>query len=277
MAARTLTMSSGWMTQVAPMPDRPPLTNGFSVCHVLLSAISEASARRSVSLSVSTCATQPQATHLEGKGETRWRRRQAGPYRQTRKIRYSAPLPSRAMFSCASGGTEVFTANVTVLRLDVRPCTLRRTRVAPPQSSTAAPAACARDAPPRRCSTDENLAAQADALQREDAVYVQVRNVSLTGLSARGDPCLAQTLRSGRRHWRDAGLAPHLPRAGGRCAPAVRCRSLLAQYTPWVPSRLRSPPAAAFTRCAAGFGGERRSRLLPRAESGCFSALGGVC
>jgi hypothetical protein len=24
------------------------------------------------------------------------------------------------MFSCASGGTEVFTANVTVLRLDVR-------------------------------------------------------------------------------------------------------------------------------------------------------------
>jgi hypothetical protein len=32
-------MSSGWMTHVAPMPLRPPFTNGFSVCHVLLSAI----------------------------------------------------------------------------------------------------------------------------------------------------------------------------------------------------------------------------------------------
>jgi hypothetical protein len=29
----TLIMSTGWMTQVAPMPDKPPFRNGFTVLH----------------------------------------------------------------------------------------------------------------------------------------------------------------------------------------------------------------------------------------------------
>jgi hypothetical protein len=31
-------ISMGWMTHVAPMPDRPPFMNGFTAFHVELSA-----------------------------------------------------------------------------------------------------------------------------------------------------------------------------------------------------------------------------------------------
>ena len=33
-----MTISKGWMMQVAPMPDKPPLRNGFTAFHVELSA-----------------------------------------------------------------------------------------------------------------------------------------------------------------------------------------------------------------------------------------------
>jgi hypothetical protein len=35
---RTLTMSTGWMMQVAPMPDRPPLKKGLAAFQTGLSA-----------------------------------------------------------------------------------------------------------------------------------------------------------------------------------------------------------------------------------------------
>lgn len=41
---RTLTMSMGWMMQVAAMPLRPPFTNGLAVFHTGLSAIPAAAA-----------------------------------------------------------------------------------------------------------------------------------------------------------------------------------------------------------------------------------------
>ena len=37
-ARRTLTMSRGWMMQVAPMPERPPFMNGLTAFQVALSA-----------------------------------------------------------------------------------------------------------------------------------------------------------------------------------------------------------------------------------------------
>ena len=36
---RTLTMSIGWITLVAIIPERPPLTNGLAAFHAELSAI----------------------------------------------------------------------------------------------------------------------------------------------------------------------------------------------------------------------------------------------
>ena len=84
---------------MAPMPDRPPLTNGFSVCHVLLSAISEASARRSVSASLlqRSC-----ATHRGGEG--RKGVAQAGLYRRGAAEISQCSAPSeRYVFLCFRG------------------------------------------------------------------------------------------------------------------------------------------------------------------------------
>ena len=76
------------------------------------------------------------------------------------------------MFSCASGGTEVFTANVAVLRLEVRA----------PESAIVAPPAAHHGGTWRRARAIRaasapvltSVARQADALGREDAVWVQV-------------------------------------------------------------------------------------------------------
>ena len=136
------------------------------------------------------------------------------------------------MFSCASGGTEVFTANVTVLRLEVRsPRAAPGTGVGPlraaPQRHRRPASAFRRSGAP--VLTKAGCAGRCIASRRH---RLRAGAQCAPGLpdATRGQR-LAQTLRSGRRHWRGACRTACQPRAGGRCAPAARCGGPLAQYT----------------------------------------------
>ena len=98
-------------------------------------------------------------------------------------------------------------------------------------STTAAPAAGARESTHLRASADKSwLRRPMHCITKTLSTCRWALYSRAAGLLCR-DPCFAHTLLSGRRHWRAACRTACQPRAGGRCAPAARCCGLLAQYT----------------------------------------------
>ena len=179
--------------------------------------------------------------------------------------------------SCASGGgTETFSVNVTVLRLEVRSNGRAGTAVVPPRVPHArAGAACARHLAARDLKV---CASQSADVHRDDQVWVQV---SLFRRCFRAPAVAAQafsspTLRRARLHCRDAwcpagharaqGCRAPLGRAGGRpraIYPAMFCSAFPPQ-----PGR-RKPPGWFLRRAAVCH--TRARALRPRSRAPAVS------